>query len=92
MLIITDNTSGKVRKYATSDAELVNSLFNEGGTLDRLHNITNHNRKQAVFYWTEEDAGVYLYEPTGLWGKFRKLKNGRFFYQYTLDKIDLIED
>ena len=92
MLIITDNTTGKVRRYATSDAELVDSLFNEGGTLDRLWNITNHHAKQAIFYWTSEDAGVYLYTPTGLWGKFRKLKNGRFFYQHTLDKITLIED
>lgn len=92
MLMITDNTTGKFRRYATTDAELVNSLFTEGGTLDRLYNITNHNKKQAVFYWTSEEAGVYLYEPTGLWGKFRKLKNGRFWYQHTLDKITLIED
>lgn len=92
MLIIKDATTGKVRKYATSDSELVDSLFNEGGgTLDRLWNITNHH-EQAVFYWTSEDAGVYLYTPTGLWGKFTRQKNGRFWYQYTLDDIKLIED
>ena len=38
MLTITDNTSGKIRKHATKDAELVNSLFNNGeGTLNKLH-------------------------------------------------------
>ena len=89
MLTIKDNTSGKIRKYATSDAELVNSLFNDGeGTLNPLHK--KETRGDALLFWTDEKSGVYLWNPSKLWGKFRKLKNGRLFYQYTLDSIDYI--
>lgn len=43
MLTITDATTGKTRKYATTDAELINSLFNDGaGTLDKLHKKETH--------------------------------------------------
>ena len=89
MLIITDSTSGKIRKYATTDAELVNSLFNDGeGTLNPLHK--KETRGDALLLWTDEKSGVYLWKPSKLWGKFTKLKNGRLFYQYTLDSIDYI--
>ena len=89
MLTITDSTSGKIRKYATSDSELVESLFNEGeGTLNKLHK--KETRGDALLFWTDEKAGVYLWKPSNLWGKFTKLKNGRLFYQYTLDSIDYI--
>ena len=89
MLTIKDSTSGKIRKYATTDAELVNSLFNDGaGTLDKLHK--KETRGDALLFWTDEESGVYLWKPSNLWGKFTKLKNGRLFYQYTLDSIDYI--
>lgn len=89
MLTITDHTSGKTRKYATTDAELINSLFNEGaGTLDKLHKT--ETRGDALLFWTDEESGVYLWTPSKLWGKFRKVSNGRVFYQYTLDSIDYI--
>jgi hypothetical protein len=91
MLLITDHTSGKTRKYATTDAELVDSLFNEGeGTLNPLHKI--EKRPQAVLFWTDEESGVYLWKKSGLWGKFRKVSNGRVFYQYTLDSIELTQE
>ena len=89
MLIITDSTSGKIRKYATTDAEMVDSLFNDGaGTLDKLHK--KETRGDALLFWTDEESGVYIWKPSKLWGKFTKLKNGRLFYQYTLDSIDYI--
>ena len=88
MLIITDNTSGKTRRYATTDAELINSLFNDGsGTLSPFHKI--EKRPQAVLFWTDEDSGVYIWKESGLWGKFRKVSNGRVFYQHTLDSIEI---
>lgn len=91
MLTITDHTSGKTRKYATTDSELVNSLFNDGsGSLSPLHKI--EKRPQAVLFWLDEDSGVYIWKDSGLWGKFRKVSNGRVFYQYTLDKITLTEE
>lgn len=91
MLLITDNTSGKTRKYATTDSELVNSLFNEGeGTLNPLYKI--EKRPKAVLFWTDEESGVYIWKESGLWGKFRKVSNGRVFYQYTLDSIELTQE
>ena len=91
MLTITDATSGKTRKYATTDSELVDSLFNEGGgTLSPLHK--REERPQAVLYWTNEESGVYIWKESGLWGKFTKVSNGRVFYQNTLDKITLAEE
>ena len=89
MLIIEDNTSGKIRKFATSDSELVDSLFNDGGgTLEKIHKITK--QKNAVLYWFNSESGVFVRTlPTPLWGKFCKLKNGKKFYQHTLDKIKL---
>ena len=89
MLTIKDSTSGKIRKYATSDSELVDSLFNEGEwTLDKLHK--KETRGDALLFWTYKESGVYLWTPSKLWGNFTKLKNGRLFYQYTLDSIDYI--
>ena len=45
MLIIEDNTSGKIRKFATSDSEFVDSLFNNGeGTLTPLYKITKQKK------------------------------------------------
>ena len=89
MLTITGHISGKTRKYATTDAELINSLFNEGeGTPDKLHK--KEARGNALLFWTDKESGVYLWKPSKLWGKFRKLSNGRVFYQYTLDSIDYI--
>lgn len=89
MLTITDATTGKTRKYATTAAELVDSLFNDGeGTLDKLHK--KETRVAALLFWTDEESGVYLWKPSKLWGKFRKLSKGRMFYQYTLDSIDYI--
>lgn len=89
MLIIEDNTSGKVRKFATSDSEFVDSLFNDGGgTLTPLYKITK--QKNAVLYWLNSESGVFVRTlPTPLWGKFSKLGNGKKFYQHTLDKITL---
>lgn len=55
MLTITDHTSGKTRKYATSDSELVNSLFNDGsGTLNPIHK--KETRGDALLFWTDEKA------------------------------------
>ena len=89
MLTITDHTNEKTRRYATTDAELVDSLFNDGsGTLSPLHKI--EKRPQAVLFWTDEVSGVYIWKASGLWGKFRKASNGRVFYQYTLDSIEII--
>ena len=89
MLISTDSTSGKIRKYATTDAELVDSSFNDGaGTMDKQ--LKKETRGDALLFWTDEESGVYLWKPSKLWGKFTKLKNGRLFYQYTLDSIDYI--
>ena len=91
MLTITDNTSGKIRKYATTDAELINSLFNDGeGTLDKLHKKETHG--DALLFWTDEESGVYIWKESGLWGKFTKVSNGRVFYQNTLDEITLTEE
>ena len=88
MLTITDATSGKTRRYATTDAELINSLFNEGeGTLNKLHK--KETRGDALLFWTDEESGVYIWKESGLWGKFRKVSNGRVFYQYTLDSIEI---
>lgn len=91
MLIIEDNTSGKVRKFATSDSEFVDSLFNNGeGTLTPLYKITK--QKNAVLFWISADSGVFFRTlPTPLWGKFSKLENGKKFFQHTLDKIQLSE-
>lgn len=88
MLTITDSTSGKTRKYATTDAELVESLFNEGGgTLNRLWNI--RETTQAVYYDITPDRGVYLWKESGLWGKYARQESGGVWYQHTLDKITL---
>ena len=89
MLTITDNTTGKTRKYATSDSELVDSLFNDGSeTLEKIHKITK--QKGAILYWLNSESGVFYRKfPTPLWGKFCKLENGKNFYQHTFDKITL---
>ena len=90
MLTIKDATTGNVRKYATSDAELVNSLFNEGGgTLDRLWNI--RKTEKAICYDITPDRGVYLWKETGLWGKYCRQGPGAMLYQHTLDEITLEE-
>ena len=73
------------RKYATSDSELVNS---GKGTLYKLHK--KETRGAGCYIWTDEESGVYLWNPSKIWGKFRKLSKGRMFYQYTLDSIDYI--
>lgn len=86
MLTIKDSVNGKIRKYATNDDELINSLFVSGGTLTPL--FKKENRKKAVFFWTDEKSGVYFFKPSELWGKFIKLENGKKFYQYTLDEIN----
>ena len=42
------------RKYATSDSEMVESLFNDGeGTLEKFHKI-KHNKNESLFYLNEE--------------------------------------
>ena len=88
MLTITDATTGKTRNYAITDSEFVDSLFNdESGTLSPLHKI--EKRPQAVLFWTDEESGVYIWKESGLWGKFRKVSNGRVFYQNTLDSIKI---
>ena len=47
------------RKYATSDSEMVDSLFNEGeGTLEKFHKV-KHNKNESLFYITE-DYGVAI--------------------------------
>lgn len=47
------------RKYATSDSEMVDSLFNDGsGTLEKFHKI-KHNKNESLFYITE-DSGVAI--------------------------------
>ena len=91
MLVIEDNTTGKIRKYATNDSELIDSLFNDGeGTLDTLYKI--EKRKNAILFWTDEERGVYIWTPNGLWGKFKKMENKKLFAQHTLDKITLTEN
>ena len=47
------------RNYATSDEELVNSLFNDGeGTLEKFAKI-KHNKNESLFFITE-DYGVAI--------------------------------
>lgn len=88
MLKIIENITGKVKKYALNNNEVVDSLFNEGGTLDKIFKI--QDKKTAVLYWTSPERGVYYYKKSGLWGKFSKKENNKLFYQYTLDKITII--
>ena len=39
------------RKYATSDSEMVDSLFNGGeGTLEKFHKI-KHNKNESLFFF-----------------------------------------
>lgn len=47
------------KKYATSDSEMVDSLFNDGeGTLEKFHKI-KHNKNESLFYITD-DYGVAI--------------------------------
>lgn len=80
------------RKYATSDSELINSLFNDGsGTMDKFHKI-KHNKNESLFYITEEsgvaickgrDNGGMLVKFTIIIDSYGKKKP---FFQYRLNK------
>lgn len=80
------------RKYATSDSELINSLFNDGsGTLDKFHKI-KHNKNESLFYITEE-SGVAICKGRdngGMLVKFTIIIDSygkkRPFFQYRLNK------
>lgn len=69
-------------KYATTDSELVDSLFKDGGTLEKLHAIKI--TKNAVRYFITPDNG-FGFNKFGCPFKFSKLSNGRFWYQHTFD-------
>lgn len=80
------------RKYATSDSELINSLFNDGfGTLEKFHKI-KHNKNESLFYITEE-SGVAICKGRdngGMLVKFTIIIDSygkkRPFFQYRLNK------
>ena len=80
------------RKYATSDSELVDSLFNDGsGTLEKFHKI-KHNKNESLFYFNEEygvaickgrDNGGMLVKFTIIVDSYGKK---RPFFQYRINK------
>ena len=80
------------RKYATNDAELVDSLFNDGeGTLEKFHKI-KHNKNESLFYLNEEygvaickgrDNGGMLVKFTMIIDSYGKKSP---FFQYRINK------
>jgi hypothetical protein len=80
------------KKYATSDSEMVDSLFNDGeGTLEKFHKI-KHNKNESLFFLTE-DYGVAICKGRdngGMLIKFTMIKdcNGKEspFFQYRINK------
>ena len=70
-------------KYATSDSEMVDSLFNDGeGTLEELKKIKV--KKNDVKYYTSDDSG-FGFNRFGVPFKFCKCSDGKTRYFYTLD-------
>ena len=80
------------RQYATSDSEMLDSLFNDGsGTLEKFHNI-KHNKNESLFYITE-DYGVAICKGKdngGMLIKFAIITDSYGkespFFQYRLNK------
>ena len=71
-------------KYATSDSELVDSLFNDGeGTLIPLNKI--QVRKNDVKYFTSEDSG-FGFNKYGIPFKFCKCSDNKIRYFHTFDE------
>ena len=80
------------RKYATTDSEMVDSLFNDGsGTLEKFHKI-KHNKNESLFYITEDygvaickgrDNGAMLVKITIIIDSYGKKIP---FFQYRINK------
>lgn len=63
-------------KYATTDSEVMDSLFKN------LYTIKTN--KNAVRYFITPDSG-FGFNKFGCPFKFSRLSNGRFWYQHTFD-------
>lgn len=80
------------RKYATSDSEMIDSLFNDGeGTLEKFQKI-KHNKNESLFY-INEDSGVAICKGRdngGMLIKFTIITDSygkkHLFFQYRINK------
>lgn len=71
-------------KYATSENELIDSLFNDGeGTLEPLAKI--QKSKNDIKFFINNDKGFGI-TSQGVAFKFIRLANKKLFYQLTLDE------
>lgn len=71
-------------KYATSDGELIDSLFNDGeGTLNSLVKI--QVRKNDVKYYITPDSG-FGFNKYGIPFKFSKGSDNKTRYYHTFDE------
>ena len=82
------------RQYATSDSEMIDSLFNDGsGTLEKFHKI-KQNKNESLFYITE-NSGVAICKGKdngGMLIKFTMIIDSygkkRPFFQYRINKSE----
>ena len=70
-------------KYATSDKELIDSLFEDGGTLEPLFKIKK--RKNDILFFKDADSGFGI-NRFGVPFKFRRLENKKLCFFHTLDE------